>query len=98
MDGIYDINFNTPMGRMCGKIYLKEKGNGLISCMLEIMNMKNNLEDGKVQFNKCYFTGNLKNKMLNINYNIAAELIGNTLNIYAKTNMGDFSFKANKIG
>ena len=98
MDGIYDLNFNTPMGKINGKIYLKEKQNGVIEGSLEIMGMKNILENGKYQNNRCYFTGNLKNKMLSINYSIAAELVGNVLNIYAKTNMGDFNFKANKIG
>ena len=98
MDGIYEIKLNTPMGKMSGKVYLKEKGNSLIGCNIEIMNMKNNLEDGKVQGNRCYFTGNLRNNMMNLKYDIAAELIGNTLNIYAKTNMGEFKLQGTKIG
>ena len=98
MNGIYEIKLNTPMGKMNGKVYLKEKGNSIIGCNIEIMGMKNNLEDGKVQGNRCYFTGNLKNNMMNLKYDIAAELIGNVLNIYAKTNMGEFKLQGIKIG
>ena len=30
-------------------------------------------------------------------YDSITELVGNTLNIYAKTNMGEFKLQANKI-
>ena len=43
------------------------------------------------------FSGEMKNNMLSLKYNITAELVGNTLNIYAKTNMGEFKLQANKI-
>ena len=44
------------------------------------------------------FLDKLKNNMLNLKYNIAAELIDGVLNIYAKTNMGEINLKGNKIG
>lgn len=97
MDGIYEIKVNTPMGLMSGKIYLKQTGNS-INGTLEIMGMKNNLTGGRVQGNRCCFSGEFKNNALNIKYDIAAELEGNTLNIYAKTNMGEFKLQGTKIG
>ncbi|MBO5413985.1 MAG: hypothetical protein J6A29_06925 [Clostridia bacterium] len=75
MDGIYEIKVNTPMGLMSGKIYLKQTGN-LINGTLEIMGMKNNLTGGRVQGNRCCFSGEFKNNALNIKYDIAAELEG----------------------
>ncbi len=97
MDGIYEIKVNTPMGMLNGKVYLKQNGNS-ISGVVEIMGMKNNLTGGKVQGNKCCFSGEFKNNMLNLKYDVAGELVGNILNIYAKTNMGEFKLQGTKIG
>lgn len=96
MDGVYETKINTPMGGINAKIALKQTGNA-IDGMIEIMGAKNALNRGKVDRNKCYFSGEMKNNMLSLKYNITAELIGNTLNIYAKTNMGEFKLQANKI-
>ena len=62
------------------------------------MGMKNNLNGGKVRGNQCYFKGGLKNNALNIQYEIMGELKGNILNIFAKTNMGEFKIQGRKIG
>ena len=97
MDGIYEINLNTPMGGMKGKVTLKSNGENL-NGILEIMGMKNNLTGGKVRGNQCYFKGNLQNNALNIQYEIMGELQANILKIYAKTNMGEFKLQGRKIG
>lgn len=97
MDGIYETSINTPMGPMSGKVTLKTNGE-TINGVLEIMGMKNNLEGGKVKGNQCYFKGNIKNSALSIEYEIMGQLTGNTLNIYAKTNMGEFKLQGKKIG
>jgi len=97
MDGIYQITMNTPMGPMNGKVTLKTNGENLTG-VLEIMGMKNNLGNGKVKGNQCYFKGNIKNSALNIEYEIMGQLTGNNLNIYAKTNMGEFKLQGKKIG
>lgn len=97
MDGIYEIKLNTPMGLMNGKVYLKQNGNS-ITGVVEMMGMKNNLTEGRVQGNRCCFSGEFKNNVLNLKYDIAAELEGKTLNIYAKTNMGEFKIQGTKIG
>lgn len=96
MDGVYKTSINTPMGNINARIALKQIGN-VVNGMVEIMGSKNPLTDGKVNGNKCYFSGEMKNNMLNLKYEITGELIGRTLNIYAKTNMGEFKLQANKV-
>lgn len=97
MDGIYEISTNTPMGVITGKVTLKENG-GNLSGVLEIMGMKNELGQGKVKGNQCYFKGHIKNNVVNIEYEIMGQLLGNVLNIFAKTNMGEFKIQGKKIG
>ena len=97
MDGIYEIKLNTPMGAMSGKVTLKTNGEN-IDGGLEIMGMKNNLNGGRVKGNQCYFKGNIKNNALNIEYELMGQLTGNILNIFAKTNMGEFKLQGKKIG
>lgn len=97
MDGIYEIIIKTPMGGMKGKVILQQNGENL-NGTLEIMGMKNELSGGKVKGNQCYFKGNIQNNALNIQYEIMGELQGNNLNIYAKTNMGEFKLQGRKIG
>ena len=97
MDGVYETSINTPMGNINARIALKQMGN-LINGMVEVMGSKNPLSEGKVNGNKCYFSGEIKNNMLSLKYDITGELIGNTLNIYAKTNMGEFKLQAKKVG
>ena len=96
MDGVYETNINTPIGNIDARIALKQTGN-MINGMVEIMGAKNPLTDGKISGNKCYFSGEMKNNMLNLKYDIIGELVGNILNIYAKTNMGEFKLQANKV-
>lgn len=97
MDGVYETNINTPIGNINAKIALKQTGN-IINGMVEMMGSKNPLSQGKVNGNKCYFSGEIKNNMLKLTYNITGELVENVLNIYAKTNMGEFKLQAKKIG
>ena len=96
MDGVYETKINTPMGGINAKIALKQSSTAMTG-RVEIMGSKNALNGGRVEGNKCYFSGEMKNNMLSLKYNITAELVGNTLNIYAKTNMGEFKLQANKI-
>lgn len=96
MDGVYETNINTPIGNINARIALKQTGN-IINGMVEVMGSKNPLVQGKVNGNKCYFNGEMKNNMLSLKYDITGELIENTLNIYAKTNMGEFKLQAKKI-
>lgn len=97
MDGIYELSINTPMGPVTGKLGLKTKGEELTG-IVEVMGMRNNIVGGKVQGNKCYFSGNFKNSVLNLTYDITGELVNGVLNIMAKTNMGQFQLQGKKIG
>lgn len=96
MDGVYETSINTPMGKINARIALKQTGS-VINGMIEIMGSKNALSQGKVNGNKCYFSGEMKNNMLSIKYDIIGELVGNVLNINAKTNMGEFNLQAKKV-
>ena len=97
MDGVYETSINTPMGNINARIALKQTGD-IINGMVEIMGSKNALWQGKANGNKCLFQGEMKNNMLTIKYDITGELVGNNLNIYAKTNMGEFKLQAKKVG
>ena len=97
MDGIYQIKIKTPMGMMDGKITLKTN-NSNIEGIIEMMGMKHSLNNGKVKGNQCYFKGNLQNNAISIQYEIMGELNNNILDIYAKTNMGEFKIQGKKIG
>ena len=96
MDGVYETSINTPMGNINARIALKQTGN-VINGIVEIIGSKNPLATGKVNGNKCYFSGEMKNNMLSLKYDITGELICNVLNIYAKTNMGEFKLQAKKV-
>ena len=97
MDGMYQIKIKTPMGMMDGKITLKTN-NSNIEGIIEMMGMKHSLNNGKVKGNQCYFKGNLQKNAMSIQYEIMGELNNNILDIYAKTNMGEFKIQGKKIG
>lgn len=97
MDGIYEISTNTPMGRINGRVFLKSNGENL-SGTLEIMGMRNDLGPGRVRGNQCYFKGSIRNNSLNIEYEVMGQLQRNILDIYAKTNFGEFKLQGRKIG
>jgi len=96
MDGNYEAVINTPMGNMNAKIELRTNGNTL-NGVVDVMGMKNNITGGKVNGNKCYFSGKIQNGVLNLQYEIAGELVGNVLNICARTNMGEFKLQAKRV-
>ena len=99
MDGVYETNINTPMGKINIRLALKQSGN-ILNGMIEIMGNKYPLSPGMINNNRCYFKGNLQNKQNNnmsLKYELNGEIIENILNIYARTNMGEFNIKANKI-
>ena len=96
MDGIYETQIKSPMGNINLRLALKQSGN-IINGMIEIMGNKNPLSTGKINGNKCFFNGEIKNNSMAIRYNIMGELIDDILYIYAKTNMGEFKLEAKKI-
>lgn len=96
MDGVYKTSINSPMGNIDIHIALQQNGN-IINGMIEIMGSKNPLENGRVNGNRCYFRGELKNGTMNLKYEIQAELVQDVLNIHARTSMGEFKLEAHRI-
>ena len=96
MDGVYETQIKSPMGNLNIRLALKQNGN-LIDGMIEIMGSQNSLTTGKINGNKCFFSGEINNKGMSIKYNIMGELIEDILYIHAKTNMGEFKLEAKKI-
>lgn len=96
MDGLYEISLKTPMGEIKGNVELATSGNEL-SGYIETMGKRNNFSGGKVNGNKFTISGNINASIANIKYDIQGEVIGNTLNINAKTNMGSFKLQGRKI-
>ena len=69
MDGVYETQIKSPMGNMSLKLALQQNGN-VINGMIEIMGSKNPLSTGKVNGNKCFFNGEIRNNSMSIKYNI----------------------------
>ena len=97
MDGLYEISTKTPMGELKGNLKLICNGNEL-SGYIDAMGKRNNFSGGKVIGNKCMISGNVSTPIASIKYDIQGELVGNVLNIDAKTNMGSFKLQGRKLG
>ncbi len=96
MDGLYEISIKTPMGEIKGNVKLVTNGNEL-SGYIETMGKRNDFSGGRVNGNKFTISGNVNVSIANIKYDIQGEVIGNTLNINAKTNMGSFKLQGRRI-
>lgn len=97
IDGLYEIRVNTPMGEMIANVKLITKENTL-NGYVEIMGKRNNFSGGKVKNNRFVLSGNLNVSIANIKYDLQGEVIGNILNVNAKTNMGMFNLQGKRIG
>lgn len=96
MDGLYQLSVKTPMGVITGNLKLITNGKNL-SGYVEVMGNKNEFNNGSVNGNKFSISGILKTRLKNINYNVDGEVINNNINLYAKTNMGNFNLQGKKI-
>ena len=96
MDGLYEIIIKTPMGEIKGNVKLITRGNEL-SGYIETMGKRNDFSGGEVNGNKFTISGNINVSIANIKYDIQGEVIGNNLNINAKTNMGSFKLQGRRI-
>ena len=96
LDGTYELTLNTPMGNIPCKIKLwQEKGS--LSGSIEIMGTKSYFANGKIEENKCIFSGQFNTPMGEINYNILGIAEGNKLIIFAETNKGRFKLEGHRI-
>lgn len=96
MDGLYEIAMKTPMGEIKGNVKLVTSGNEL-SGYIETMGKRNNFSGGRVNGNRFSISGNINVSIANIKYDIQGDVMGNTLNINAKTNMGSFKLQGKRI-
>lgn len=96
MDGLYEIAMKTPMGEIKGNVKLVTSGNEL-SGYIETMGKRNNFSGGRVNRNRFSISGNINVSIANIKYDIQGDVMGNTLNINAKTNMGSFKLQGKRI-
>lgn len=65
---------------------------------MEMMGSKSYFNGGKVEGNKCIFSGEFNTPMGNISYNILGIVEGDKLNIFAETNKGRFKLEGRRIG
>lgn len=86
----------TPMGEIKGNLKLVTSGNEL-SGYIETMGKRNNFSGGRVNGNRFSISGNINVSIANIKYDIQGDVMGNTLNINAKTNMGSFKLQGKRI-
>lgn len=97
MNGLYELSVNSPMGIIKGNLNLSVNGNN-ITGYIEINGKRNHFNNGAVTGNnKFSLSGTIKALFKTINYNVDGEVINNTINLYAKTNMGNFSLSGKKI-
>lgn len=96
MDGLYEVAVKTPMGEIKGNVKLVTSGNEL-SGYIETMGKRNNFSGGRVSGNRFTISGSVNASITNIKYDIQGEVMGNTLNINAKTNMGSFKLQGRRI-
>ena len=96
IEGTYELILNTPMGNIPCKIGLWHE-NGNLNGSMEMMGSKSYFSGGKVENNKCIFSGNFNTPMGNINYSILGIVEGDMLNIFAETNKGRFKLEGKRI-
>ncbi len=96
MEGKYILKLSTPMGEIKGNLALYMQRYELCGT-LEFMGNKSYIKGGKVQDNKCIFSGNLNTPMGNITYNVLGILNNTKLDIYVETNKGKFKIDGVKV-
>lgn len=96
MDGLYELGLKTPRGSINGSLKLVTNDNKL-SGYIEVMGKRYELYNGTIDGNKFMITGNFKVALRNIRYNVQGEVINDKINIYARTNMGNFNLQGRKI-
>ena len=64
---------------------------------MEIMGSKSYFNGGRLEDNKCIFSGKFNTPMGEISYNILGILEEDKLNIFAETNKGRFKLEGKRI-
>ena len=96
MDGLYEFNIKSPMGNIKALVKLITNGNNL-SGYIDVLGKRNEFKNGIVNGNNLSLNGNFSAGMMAIQYNIIGVIQGNTLNLAAQTNMGNFNLIGTRI-
>lgn len=96
MDGLYEFNIQSPLGNIKALVKLITNGNTL-SGYVDVMGKKNEFYNGTINGNNLSLKGDISAGMMKIQYTILGNVQGNTLNLAAQTNMGNFNLKGNRI-
>lgn len=96
MDGLYEFNIQTPMGNIKALVKLITNGSNL-SGYVDVMGKRNEFNNGLVNGNNVSLNGKISAGFANIQYNITGNVQGNMLNLFAKTNMGNFNLQGKRV-
>ena len=96
VDGKYNLKLNTPMGDITGLLELKTT-NGVLCGVLDTFGKKNTFTGGKVEDNKCAFSGKFETPLGEITYEILGIVDGDDINIYAETNKGRLKITGKRV-
>ena len=96
MDGLYEFNIKSPMGNMKALVKLITNGS-ILSGYVDVMGKRNEFNNGVVNGNNLSLKGKIAAGMMNIQYTIVGNVQGDTLNLAAQTNMGNFNLQGKRI-
>lgn len=96
MDGLYEFNIKSPMGNMKALVKLITNGS-ILSGYVDVMGKRNEFNNGVVNGNNLSLKGKIATGMMNIQYTIVGNVQGDTLNLAAQTNMGNFNLQGKRI-
>ncbi len=96
MDGLYEFNIKSPMGNIKAFVKLITNGN-VLSGYVDVMGKRNEFNNGSIQGNNLSLKGKISAGMMNIQYTIIGNVIGDNLNISAQTNMGNFNLQGLRV-
>lgn len=96
LDGTYNISLNTPLGGINGKLSLFSNPTS-VEGVIEVMEMKNSFKGSKLSDNMCQFSGNLPTPLGNVSYTATCEVRHNTLELNAKTNLGNIKILGARV-
>ena len=88
----FEVLISMPMQEVPGKVILTIKGSALKGSIV-MAGTKNDIGEGTVDNGNLNFTGYLKTPIGALSYNAAGTIIGDKLDLIAKTRIGDFIIK-----
>lgn len=97
MDGLYEFNINSPMGNIKALVKLITNG-AILSGYVDVMGKRNEFSNGVVNGINLSLKGKISAGMMKIQYTIVGNVQGDTLNLAAQTNMGNFNLQGKRIG